>query len=947
MESSRKRSKPEQTDRAVRPGDEARRKNGRTDAGQPAASGRRKGTGASRKADAGQTASEPRMSAGERRSGPRAGSRSAGERRSGSRNGRSRKADDGARILIDVPMIPLRGLTVFPGITLSFDVARDRSRQAIQAAASGSQLLFLATQKDIGVEWPEPDEIYAIGCVARIRQVVEQTGTEGTAKLLVEGVRRSRLVQVLQAEPFYRVEVEQYPPMPDSVDASELEAWRRQLVQALEGYAGASGKFSPEALVAISGMTDASEAADTIAANLALQQSEKQELLEAFDPVDRIRRLVLLLGREKYIAELERDIGEKVRQTVEKNQKDYFLREQMKVIQSELGETESVQDEIEGYLKQLQEKNIPEEARPRLEKEINRLSRMPAGYPEGAVVRNYLDMVFEMPWGRTDDEHLDIAEARRILDRDHYGLKQVKERILEYLAVRKLRLQSGETGSKGPILCLVGPPGTGKTSIARSVAEALGRKYTRMSLGGIHDEAEIRGHRKTYVGAMPGRIISAIRQIGTDNPLLLLDEIDKVGSDFRGDPTSALLEVLDPEQNNAFRDHYLEIPYDLSHVMFITTANTVETIPQPLLDRMEVVAISGYTEEEKAEIVLRHLFSHQLTANALSKRQLTMSREAVLALINGYTREAGVRQLEREIAHVCRRAAILIAEKKQKQVKVTPELLPDLIGRPKFRFERMQEQDQVGVATGLAWTFAGGDTLNIEVNVMPGTGRLELTGSLGDVMKESARAAATYIRTIVGALGIDPEFNARKDIHIHVPEGATPKDGPSAGITLATALASALSGRPVRHNVAMTGEITLRGRVLPIGGLKEKIIAANRAGIDTVLIPFENERDLEDIPESVQKQMRIVPVTRMDEVLREALLPLPEGAVVPAAPPGPRPEPTCMENPLTAEVPAGTPVQPPVQPPAPVQPPVQPPAPDEPGHQPPNRAPGREPAIIL
>lgn len=789
-----------------------------------------------------------------------------------------RRSGDDMHILLDIPMIPLRGLTVFPGITLAFDVARDRSRQAVEAAAGGSQLIFLATQKDVSTEWPTPSEIYEIGCVARIRQVVEQTGSDGTAKLLVEGVRRAKILRILDDDPYYRVEVEQYLTVPESLDFNELEAWRRKLIQSLEEYAGASSKFSPEAIVAISGMNDASEAADTITANLALKQTEKQELLEAIDPIDRIQRLVLILGREKYIAELEHDIGEKVRQTVEKNQKEYFLREQMKVIQSELGEHESVQDEIAAFQEQLKNANIPEEARPRLEKEINRLSRMPAGYPEGAVIRNYLDLVFEMPWGGMDEEHLDIAEARKILDRDHYGLKQVKERILEYLAVRKLRLQNGETTTKGPILCLVGPPGTGKTSIARSVAEALGRKYTRMSLGGIHDEAEIRGHRKTYVGAMPGRIIAAIRQIGTDNPLLLLDEIDKVGSDFRGDPTSALLEVLDPEQNNSFRDHYLEIPYDLSHVMFITTANTTETIPQPLLDRMEVVSISGYTEEEKAEIVLRHILSHQLEANALTSQQLKISREAVLALISGYTREAGVRQLEREIAHVCRRAAILIAEKKQKTIKVTPEKLPDLIGRPKFRFEKMQDLDQIGIATGLAWTFAGGDTLNIEVNVMPGSGKLELTGSLGDVMKESARAAVTYIRTMVNELGIDPDFNAKKDIHIHVPEGATPKDGPSAGITLATAVASALSGRPVRHNVAMTGEITLRGRVLPIGGLKEKIIAANRAGIDTVLIPADNERDLEDIPESVKDKLRIVPVAVMNDVLNEALLPTGEAA---------------------------------------------------------------------
>lgn len=779
-----------------------------------------------------------------------------------------------ARLLLEMPMIPLRGLTVFPSISLSFDVARDRSRLAIEAAMAGSQLLFLVAQIDVAVDWPAPDEIYQIGCVARIRQVVEQPGNEGTVKLLVEGLRRASLGRVVHAEPYYLVEVKEYFQDSADLDKPEMEAYRRQLIHALEKYAGASGKISPEALLAISNLTDLNESADMIAANLTIPQAEKQELLGILDPMERTRKLIILLGREQYIAELEKDIGEKVRSTIEKNQKDYFLREQMKVIQHELGEQESVQDEVNTYNSQLKEKNIPADAKIRLEKEITRMSRMPAGYPEAAVLRNYLDLIFEMPWGRMDEEHLDIASARKILDRDHYSLKKVKERILEYLAVRKLRIEAGQTGSKGPILCLVGPPGTGKTSIARSVADALGRKYTRMSLGGIHDEAEIRGHRKTYVGAMPGRIINAIRQIGTDNPLILLDEIDKVGSDFRGDPSSALLEVLDPEQNIAFRDHYLEIPYDLSHVLFITTANTTDTIPQALLDRMEVVPISGYTEEEKVEIVARHLFAHQLTANALSRKQLVLTRDAIKALISGYTREAGVRQLEREIAHVCRRAAILIAEGKQEKVRVSAAQLEDLIGRRKFRFEKAREQDQVGVATGLAWTFAGGDTLSIEVNVMNGTGKLELTGQLGDVMKESARAAVTYIRTKVASLGIDPEFAAKKDIHIHVPEGATPKDGPSAGITLAVALASALSGRTVRHNVAMTGEITLRGRVLPIGGLKEKIIAANRAGIDTVLIPSENERDLEDIPESVLRQMRIIPMNSMDDVLREALVPI-------------------------------------------------------------------------
>ncbi len=790
--------------------------------------------------------------------------------RTAPRNTRKRS---GQHIHLEIPMIPLRGLTVFPGISLTFDVAREKSKMAVETAMTGSQLIFLVAQRDMAIDWPSPDDIYSIGCVAKIRQVVEQPGSEGTIKLLVEGIRRATLFSVLHSDPYYLVDVQEFPYQLEEDDLFELEAFRRQLMHALDQYASMSGKISHEALIAISSLSDGAEAADTVAANLTINQAEKQELLEEIDPRERIRKLIIILGRERYIAEIEKDIGEKVRTTIEKNQKDYILREQMKVIQHELGEQESLQDEVNVYYEQLKTKNIPADAKPRLEKEISRFSRMPAGYPEAAVIRNYLDMIFELPWGKMDQEHLDITKARKVLDRDHYGLKKVKERILEYLAVRKLRIDTGRSESKGPILCLVGPPGTGKTSIARSVADALGRKYTRMSLGGIHDEAEIRGHRKTYIGAMPGRIINAIRQIGTDNPLILLDEIDKVGSDFRGDPSSALLEVLDPEQNYAFRDHYLEIPYDLSKVLFITTANTTDTIPQALLDRMEIVPISGYTEEEKVEIVARHLLAHQLEANALTRKQLTMTRDTIRALISGYTREAGVRQLEREVAHVCRRAAIMIAEGKKDQLRVKPDDLESLIGRRKFRFEKAQESNQIGVATGLAWTFAGGDTLSIEVNVMSGSGKLELTGQLGDVMKESARAALTYIRTMVEPLGIDPEFAVKKDIHIHVPEGATPKDGPSAGITLAVAVASALSGRPVRHDVAMTGEITLRGRVLPIGGLKEKIIAAKRAGIEMVLIPVENERDLEDIPESVLKQLRIVPVAHMNEVLSEALLP--------------------------------------------------------------------------
>lgn len=773
-------------------------------------------------------------------------------------------------IILDMPVIPLRGLIVFPGVSLTFDIARDRSRAAVKKAMDGNQLVFLTAQKDPTQDWPQLDDVFRIGCVARIRQVLELPGAENM-KLLVEGRNRARLISINEDKEYDRAEVMYLASDITEATQPEHEAHRRQLMKTFEKYAASSNRVSPETLIALTNINDASLAADTISGQLAINLIEKQTLLEATDTIKRIQQLIVLIEREQYIAELEKEINEKVRATIEKNQKDYFLREQIKAIQKELGEQEGTQEELDAYRQQLEKIPIAGDAKARIAKDINRLSRMPAGFPEGSVLRSYLDLLFEMPWGKMDRERLNIAAARRILNRDHYGLEKVKERILEYLAVRKLRYEAGETTFKGPILCLVGPPGVGKTSIARSVAEAVGRKYVRMSLGGVRDEAEIRGHRRTYIGAMPGRIINAIRQVGRDNPLILLDEIDKLGSDFRGDPSSALLEVLDPEQNYNFRDHYLEVPYDLSHVLFITTANTVDTIPRALLDRMEVVHISGYTEEEKIEIAARHLLPNQLKQNALQKKQLVVNRQTLRAIINWYTREAGVRQLERELAHVCRRAAIMITEKEMEKVIVSPGQLEELIGKKKFRYEKARKTDQTGVATGLAWTWAGGDTLTIEVNVMPGTGRLELTGQLGDVMKESARAAMTYIRSHAADLDIEEDFAASRDIHIHVPEGATPKDGPSAGITLATALASALSGRTVRRNIAMTGEITLRGRILPIGGLKEKVIAANRAGIDTVILPEENKRDAADIPATVLKKIKLIYVRDMNEVLKLAL----------------------------------------------------------------------------
>ena len=773
-------------------------------------------------------------------------------------------------ILLRMPLVPLRGMNVFPQLAVTFDIAREASKQAVREAMENGQMIFLSAQKDSTEDRPAHDGVFEFGCTARIRQILELPGGE-LLKVLVEGHRRARIDRFLSDEPFYRVEVLEFAHAP-AKGSDSMEAARRLLLSAFEDYMARTGRVSPESMATISGLHDVSNMADTIATSLNLSLPQRQELLETLDPLLRTPLLIEALEREARIAEIEKEIGERVRKHIEKGQKEYFLREQMKVIQEELGDKEGLASDIETYTEQLEKLPMPEDSKKRLQKEIERLRRLPPGYPEGSVIRSFLDLVFELPWGHVDAERLDIAAAREVLERDHYGLEKVKERILEYLAVRRLREEKGESGVKGPILCLVGPPGVGKTSIAKSIAEAMGRRYVRMSLGGVRDEAEIRGHRRTYVGAMPGRMINAIRQAGTDNPLILLDEVDKLGADYHGDPSSALLEVLDPEQNNAFRDHYLEIPYDLSKVLFITTANTAETIPQPLLDRMEVVPVTGYTEEEKIEIALRFIVPKQMAQNALEKTDARFDRESVRGIIAWYTREAGVRQLEREIARVCRRVAVKKAEKGTRSVRIRADKLEDLLGKKRFRYDLAFESDQIGVATGLAWTAAGGDTLAIEVNVMEGTGKLELTGSLGDVMKESARAAVTFIRSQAKEFGIDPTFAANKDIHVHVPEGATPKDGPSAGITLATALASALSGRAVRRNVAMTGEITLRGHVLPIGGLKEKVIAAHRAGIDTVIVPEENRRDAAEIPATVTSKLELVFVKEMSEVLRLALV---------------------------------------------------------------------------
>lgn len=764
-----------------------------------------------------------------------------------------------------MPLLPLRGIVVYPHMILHFDVGRVKSIKAIEEAMLKEQLIFLAAQKDPNLEDPSPEDIYSFGTVARIKQLLRLPGD--TIRVLVEGMERSKISTILENDPFYVVKLSSVR-VPKESSGADLQALARQVVEHFERYAKLSGKISADATLSITAIDDLSRLPDVIASNLAVTIEQKQAILEEVSTRKRLEALLDLLVNENEILEIEKNINTKVRQQIDKNQKEYYLREQIKAIQKELGDgSDNLAAEVEEYREKINALNVSEEIKKKALKETDRLSRMHSSSAESAVIRTYLETILELPWDKKTEEKLDIQYAAEILDRDHYGLKKVKERILEYLAVRKMR-----NGLHGPILCLAGPPGVGKTSIVRSIAESLNRNYVRMSLGGVRDEAEIRGHRRTYVGAMPGRIINAMKQAGSSNPLILLDEIDKMASDYRGDPASAMLEVLDGEQNKDFRDHYLELPYDLSDVMFITTANYKDAIPRPLLDRMEVIDISGYTEDEKVNIVTRHLIPKQLVNHGMTPSQVRFDESGVREIIVHYTREAGVRNLERCIATVLRKAAKQLVGGEKKTVRITANTVKQYLGGRKFLYDKTNEADEVGIVRGLAWTPVGGDTMPIEVNIMPGEGFLELTGQLGDVMKESARIARSYIRSIAVNIGIPVDFHKKIDMHIHVPEGAIPKDGPSAGITLATAMISAITGIPARKNVAMTGEITLRGKVLPIGGLKEKVLAAHRAGVDTVLIPKENKKDLDDIPENVREAVRIIPVSTMDEVLKFALV---------------------------------------------------------------------------
>ncbi len=779
-----------------------------------------------------------------------------------------------AKIRARVPYLALRGLVFYPGSTMSFEVGREETIAALKEAMARDRKVLLLSQKDPLVDQPTAKDLYRVGTFATIRQVIELGFNH--YKVLCTGISRAKATHFGKRKGVRVASIE----LLESEDVAEedalmLEAFIREVKKFFEIFAMNSGLVAPDTVAMVTSEADSHTMADLICTSLGLDLEEKQRQLEETNIIARLEHLLVLIHREIEIVEVTRGISEKVQQSVDQNQREYILREQLRSIQEELGDDE--ESEIDRLSEAVEQSRIPEDYKKKLRRELKRLDRMPPNFPETTVQRNWLELIVELPFGRVDEEKLDLKQAEKILNSDHYGLEKVKERILEYIAVRALQVRSGEKRIKGPILCLVGPPGVGKTSIAKSIADALGRRYVRMSLGGIRDEAEIRGHRRTYVGAMPGRIIQGIRHADSDNPLFLLDEIDKLGNDFRGDPSSALLEVLDPEQNNNFRDHYVEFPYDLSQVLFITTANSAWDIPEPLLDRMELIELSGYTEEDKIQIAKRHLLPAQMKAHAIDKQNFTISQTALARLISWYTSEAGVRQLDRELARLCRRAAVKIAQDPDTKISVTVRNLEEILGRRKFNFEVAEQKAQVGMATGLAWTYAGGDTLTIEVNVLPGQGKIELTGSLGDVMKESAQAAVTYVRAQADKLGFADINISEQDIHIHVPAGAVPKDGPSAGITIASALASALSGRPVRSDLAMTGEITLRGHVMPIGGLKEKAVAAKRAGIKEIIIPKENERDIEDIPESVTKQLKITLVENAEEVFAAALLAEEEG----------------------------------------------------------------------
>ena len=766
--------------------------------------------------------------------------------------------------VVVLPVLPLRGMMVFPYMMVHLDAGREQSISALEKAMLvEDKHVFLVAQRDSDLEDPQMSDLYSVGTVAEVKHLMKLP--DGAIRVLVEGLYRGQIVSAIEQEDDYLIaNVREYH---DKIDKSiEMEALVRVVVHEFEQWVKSSKKIPADAMVSVSIIDDAGRLADMIAGHINLKLDDRQAILESIDVKERLEKLYGFLKREKDILDIERKIGTRVRRQIEKVQKEYYLREKVKAIHNELGDQNGILGDIEEYKERLSKGDFPEEVVKTVEKELKRLERTQGMSQEGAVIGTYIDNLLSMPWESLSEDINDIKAAAAVLDRDHYGLEKVKERILEFLAVRQLT-----NGQNAPILCLVGPPGVGKTSLAGSVAKALGRKFVRASLGGVRDEAEIRGHRRTYVGAMPGRILEALKKAGTRNPVFLLDEVDKMGADYKGDPTSALLEVLDPAQNNTFSDHYIELPFNLSDVLWIVTANDIGSIPRPLLDRMEVINLSSYTEQEKLEIAKQYLLPRQRTKNGLSGKEIKLGAGVLQRMINEYTRESGVRELERVIGHLCRKVARKIVEGETESVYVTTKNLVDILGKVKYPHTKAKRKPEVGLCTGMAWTQVGGDILPTEVNIFPGTGKLILTGKLGDVMKESAQAALSYIRSRQDKFELAEDFYEKNDIHVHFPEGAVPKDGPSAGITMATAIVSGLTGRKIRSDVAMTGEITIRGNVLAIGGLKEKVLAAYREGIRTIVLPKENERDIEDIPESVREKLEFVPVENMDKVLETAL----------------------------------------------------------------------------
>jgi len=764
-----------------------------------------------------------------------------------------------------LPVLPLPDMVVFPYMIVPLFVNRERSAKAVDQALSENRMILLVSQKTANVDDPKAEDLREFGTVSVIMRMLKLP--DGRVRILVQGFSRAHVEYYDESKPYLTAKVQPKTEPQVTPDSVELEAMIRNAKSSLEKMVSLGKNISPDLVAIASNLDDPARLSDLIASNLDLKVDKAQEVLELIDPVERLRRVHALMAKEIEVLEIQNDINTQARGEMDKSQREFYLRQQMKAIQQELGEGNEVQEEIDQYRKKIKKAKMPQEVTEEAERQLGRLERMHPDAAETATLRNYIDWMVSLPWSKSTKDNLDLKKAQTILDQDHYGLEKVKERIIEHLAVRKLK-----KNTRGPILCFVGPPGVGKTSLGKSIARALGRKFVRMSLGGVHDEAEIRGHRRTYVGAMPGRIIQNIHQAGTNNPVFMMDEVDKIGADFRGDPSSALLEVLDPEQNFAFRDNYLGVPFDLSNVMFITTGNMLDPIQPAFRDRMEIISLSGYTEEEKVEIAKRHLIPKQIEEHGLKKDQIQFSDEGIRAIINLYTQEAGLRNLEREIASVCRKVARQVASGEKKVRKIHTDNLDQFLGRPKVFQDELLKRDQVGVATGLAWTPVGGDILFIEATAMKGKGALMLTGQLGDVMKESAQAALSYARSHAKEFGINEDFFAKHDIHIHVPEGSIPKDGPSAGVTLATAMLSLLTGKAVHRKIAMTGEITLRGEVLPVGGIKEKVLAARRAKIDTVVLPSLNKRDLEDVNETIRKEMKFVFVDDVKSVFKAALL---------------------------------------------------------------------------